>query len=354
LLTEHAEVLGADGAGIVSRIDSALAFVDQLFAANPIYARANPQIADRIKAIKEQNRHYVAHEYFNRDWQPMAFAKMAQWLEPAKLQWACSANYLDAIDAVNLTADQQALLTGIPDSMFQQTVRDFCVNQQFRKDYWVKGARTLTPLEQAEALSNQRIILSQPRADVSLKVNGSLGEATLQEVVYGPVLDQLADYKPKSLGQLEQALRVDDAGKSISFAQLTQAVMVLAAAGAVMAVQPDAVVTKARKRTDALNVHLMQKSRSTNELGYLASPVTGGGVGVPRFSQLFLLAMKNGQKQPQDWAAYVWQVLQVQGQRLLKEGKTLESAEENLAELNQQARDFAEKHLPILKALQVV
>ena len=45
LLTEHAEVLGADGAGIVSRIDSALAFADQLLAANPAYARANPQIA---------------------------------------------------------------------------------------------------------------------------------------------------------------------------------------------------------------------------------------------------------------------------------------------------------------------
>ena len=127
LLTEHAEVLGADGAGIVSRIDSALAFADQLLAANPAYARANPQIAERIKTIKGQDRHYVAHEYFNRDWQPMAFAKMAQWLEPAKLQWACSANYLDAIDAVNLTAEQQALLAGIPDPMFRQTTRDFCL-----------------------------------------------------------------------------------------------------------------------------------------------------------------------------------------------------------------------------------
>ena len=104
LLTEHAEVLGADGAGIVSRIDSALAFADQLLAANPAYARANPQIAERIKMIKGQDRHYVAHEYLNRDWQPMAFAKMAQWLEPAKLQWACSANYLDAIDAVHRRA----------------------------------------------------------------------------------------------------------------------------------------------------------------------------------------------------------------------------------------------------------
>ncbi len=77
--------------------------------------------------------------------------------------------------------------------MFRQTTRDFCVNQQFRKDYWVKGCRTLTALEQAEALRGQRILLAQPRADVGLKVTGSLGEATLQEAVYGPILDQLAD-----------------------------------------------------------------------------------------------------------------------------------------------------------------
>lgn len=349
LLTEHAEVLGADGAGIVSRIDSALAFADQLLAANPTYARANPQIAERIKKIKEQDRHYVAHEYFNRDWQPMAFAKMAQWLAPAKLQWACSANYLDAIDAVNLSAEQQTLLASIPDPMFRQTVRDFCVNQQFRKDYWVKGARKLSALDQAEALRAQRILLVQPRADVSLKVTGALGEATLQEAVYGPVLDQLADHKPKTLAQLEQALQAS----GVNFPQLVQAVMVLAGAGVVLAAQEDTAATKARKHTERLNTHLMQKVRSSNDLNYLASPLTGGGVTVPRFQQLFLLAKQQGHKQPQDWARLVWNILAAQSQRLLKDGKTLESAEENLAELTRQASEFAEKRLPILKALQI-
>ena len=349
LLTEHAEVLGSDGAGIVSRIDSALAFADQLLAANPAYARANPQIAERIQRIKGQDRNYVAHEYFNRDWQPMAFARMAQWLAPAKLQWACSANYLDAIDAVNLTAEQQALLTGIPDAMFRQTVRDFCVNQQFRKDYWVKGARSLTGLEQAEQLRAQRVLLVQPRADVSLKVSGALGEATLQEAVYGPVLDQLADHKPKSLAQLEQALQP----LGISLAQLVQVAMVLGSAGVLLAVQDEAAISKARKRTERLNTHLMLKARSHPELNYLASPATGGGVTVPRFQQLFLLAKQQGHKQPQEWARFVWNVLAAQNQRLVKDGKTLEAPEDNLAELTRQAGEFADKQLPILKALQI-
>ena len=351
LMTEHAEVLGSDGAGIVSRIDSALGFVDQLLAANPAYARANPQVADRIQKIKEQNRHYVAHEYFNRDWQPMAFAQMARWLAPAKVQWACSANYLDAIDAVNLSAEQQTLLASIPDHMFRQTTRDFCVNQQFRKDYWVKGARTLSKLEQTEALHAQRVILVQPLEDVSLKVKSNLGEATLQEDVYKPILEQLADYKAKTLGEISNSLM--KSGLPITFPQLFEAVMVLSSTGAILAVQSEADAAKAKKTCGRINTHLMLKARGSNDVGYLASPVTGGGVTVTRFQQLFLLSMQQGKKQPADWAKDTWAILSAQGQRLLKEGKSLDTAEDNLAELTTQANEFAEKQLPILKALQI-
>ncbi|MDO9535205.1 MAG: methyltransferase, partial [Bacillota bacterium] len=41
------------------------------------------------------------------------------------------------------------------------------------------------------------------------------------------------------------------------------------------------------------------------------------------------------------------------GQKLVKEGKTLETPVENIAELTEQAQTFAEKLLPILRALQI-
>jgi hypothetical protein len=350
LLTEHSEVMGATGQGIVPRIDAALNFAEKLLAVNPIYAMANPQIAERVKKIKEQNRNYVAHEYFNRDWMPMSFADMGRWLEPAKLNFACSANYLDYVDAVNLTADQQALLNEISDGMFRQTVRDFMVNQQFRKDYWVKGARTVSGLTQAEALRSQRVMLTSHRADVPLRVTGALGEATLTEAIYRPILDVLADHKPKTLAQLEQAVK----GAGINFAQLNQAVMILIGAGHLLAVQEDAAIPKAKKHTDKLNAHLMLQARSSADIGFLASPVTGGGVPVGRFAQLFLLALGHGKKQPAELAQFVWTILAAQNQRLLKDGKPMETAEENLAELTRQADAFALKQLPILKALQIV
>ena len=349
LMTEHAEVMGADGVGIVSRIDGALDFTEKLLATNPLFARANPLVNEKITQIKGQNRHYLAHEYFNRDWHPMHFGTMAEWLEPAKLTYACSAHYLDYIDAVNLTTEQQAFLGAIHDPMFKQTVHDFMVNQQFRKDYWVKGARKLTPLEQAQGLRDQRLVMTAHRPDVSLKVTGALVEGNLTEAIYVPVLDLMADHKVRTIAQIEQAVK--EAG--ITFAQLIQVVLVLCGNGTLNAVQDDTAITKAKKHTDKLNTQLMLKARSSNDITYLASPVTGGGVIVGRFQQLFLLALQQGKKTPEDWAAFVAQILILQGQKIIKEGKPIETPEEQLAELITQANEFVLKQLIILKSLQI-
>lgn len=350
LMTEHAETLGAEGHGIINRIDGAIDFADKLLATNPLFSKANPLVADRISKLKEQNRHYLAHEYFNRDWHPMHFSTMHDWLEPAKLQYACSANYADHVEILNLTSEQQSFLNQIPDRMFQQGVRDFMVNQQFRKDYWVKGVRRLTGLEQAEQLRQQKVILITPRADIVLKINGHLGEAELTAAIYNPILDALADYKVKTLGQLEQIVAADN----IHFAQLLQAILVIAAMGHLCAAQDDNVIAKAKKLTDKLNADLMIRARSSSEISYLASPVTGGGVTVGRFPQLFLLALIQGKKQPEEWAKSVWQTLSSQGQKIVKNGQTLESDEDNLSHITEQAQNFALKQLPIVKALQIV
>jgi SAM-dependent methyltransferase len=349
LLTQHAEVMAAPGRGLVSRIDAALDFAGKLMALNPLYASANPQMAERLKRIEEQNRHYLAHEYFNKDWLPIHFADMAEWLAPAKLNYACSAHLLDYVDAVNLSEEQQAFLRDIPDLMFRQTVRDFMVNQQFRRDYWVKGARRLSALEQAEGLLAQRVMLITPRPDVSLKTAGARGEATLNEAVYGPVLDALADHRPKAVRQVEQAAKQ----RGVTFPQVLQAVLVLTGKGDVVAVQDDETIAQAKTHTARLNQHLMQKARGSNDIAFLASPVSGGGVAVGRFPQLFLAALAQGRQQPADWAEHVWRILAAQGQSIVKDGARLGTAEANLAELTAQAGELADKRLAVLKALEI-
>jgi SAM-dependent methyltransferase len=350
LMAEHVDVLGAEGHGIVSSVDDSLNFVEKMMATKPLFARANPQLGSRINELKKKNRHYLAHEYFNRDWHPMHFATMVEWLKPAKIQYACSANYLDHIDVLNLTAEQQSFLNGIPDPLFRESVRDFMVNQQFRRDYWVKGVRKLNPFDQTEALRAQKVVLVRYRPDVPIKVKGVLGDSDLSETIYNPILDLLADHKPRTLAFIEQAVKE----KGIVFAQVVEAIKILAGAGHLAAAQEEAVIARAKKTTDKFNAYLLDKARGSSDVLYLVSPVTGGGIVAGRFHQLFLLALSHGKKQPVEWAQQVWQLMEAQGQRIKKEGVTVENPAENLAELTSQALIFAEKQLPILKALQIV
>jgi hypothetical protein len=231
--------------------------------------------------------------------------------------------------------------------MFRQTVCDFMVNQQFRKDYWVKGARRLTSIEQAETWRSQLVVLAMPRADIALK-NGVLGEATLQKAVYNPILDVLADHRPRTIGQIEQQLK----GAGISLTQVLQAVMLLANTDALRVAQDEATIAKTKPHSDRLNALLCNKARSSEDIHYLASPVVGGGVVVvPPMYQLFMLAKSQGKSQLAEWASFAWANLAAQGVRLVKDGKALESEEDNINVLLEQANEFGRKYLPMLQAL---
>lgn len=350
LLTQHADVMSAPGAGTASKVDAALEFAKRLFATEPLFAKANPHVRSRVMQIAEQNRNYVAHEYFNRDWLPMSFADIAEALEPAKVSFACSATFSEHVEALHLSPEQQALLNEIADPIFRQSVRDFMVNQQFRRDYWVKGPRTLNAVEFSEALRAQRVIMCIPMSKVELKIRGALGEIGLVEAIYRPILNYLADYQIRSFGEIEQALHA----QGISLLKIQQACLLLGEKGVVRPVQDDAVIRSARPRAEQLNLHLMQLARGQVEVSYLASPVLGGGVAVHRFQQLFLLARAAGKQSVGEWAAYVWQVLKSQQQTLVKDNVRLETDEAALAELTAQATEFQSERMPILQALGVI
>jgi hypothetical protein len=182
-----------------------------------------------------------------------------------------------------------------------------------------------------------------------MKVKSALGDAELQADVYGPVLDKLAD-GPKTVREMVAEPVLADLG----WARLQQALVVLVGAGRLQPCLPSKDDAKRSKGTNAFNHAVLQRAQDSADLQYLASPVTGGGLVVGRFQQLFLLALSHGKKQPDDWADFVWTVLSTQGQQIFKEGKTLDGAEENLAELKAQAATFAEKELPVLKSLKII
>ena len=349
LMKLHAD-LAAEAAGVAAKVDGAVAFAQQVIDSGALYFRANPAVGERLKALSALSRNYLVHEYFTEDWRQITFSDMARVLEDAKLSFVGSAHLLDHVEAVNLSEAGQKLLSGIGHPILRQSVRDYLVNQQFRRDIFAKGSRRLSSLEQAEAFRRQPFVLLTPPGDIPMKVKGSLGEATLDEQFYRPLTESFADegFAPKTLDQIVQR---HPKLASAPLVNLVQAALVLTGAGRLHPAQQPS--RQAQARSAALNRHLCERARSSDNLLFLASPVTGGGVPVNRQQQLFLLAAHKGKKTPSEQAKFVWDTLAAQGQRVIKEGKVLETPDENLAELSKQAEEFAERRAPILKALGV-
>jgi SAM-dependent methyltransferase len=345
LVQRYAQVMSPAGQDAVRCADAAMEFVERLLDADPLYLRASPHIKQYLKQIREYDPRYLVHEYLNSDWNPMHVADVARWLEPTRCSFACSANYANGIDELNLSAEQQELLRNLSDQMFRETVRDFAINARFRRDYWVKGTRRLTPREQAERLRAERVILGTSRTSMPHSIAGA--RAKVAASFFNPILDVLADHQPRSLGDIEQAM----GGSGVPFTEIVRAVMILAGMGHIQPVQDEQLVEKVKPRTDRLNAHLIDRARFGAEVGRLASPVTGGGIRVPQVAQLFLLAGLNGLRTPEDQATFVWSILQEQGQRVGKDEKEVNGADDNLAQLSKEAETFAEQHLPLLRTL---
>ncbi|ELX09400.1 putative oxidoreductase [Janthinobacterium sp. HH01] len=350
LMTQHAALMAPAGAGVVAKVDGAIAFVNQLMATNPLFARLNPQIADRLKKMEGGDRHYLAHEYFNRDWLPMSFADMTGWLSEAKLDFACSAAYSELVPALHITPEQRAFINDIPDECLRESVFDFMISQQFRRDYWVKGKRRLQSIEHSEQVRAQRVVLCERPDAIKLTVTCAQGDATLSDAIYIPLINLLSDYAVRSIGDIETALQ----GHGITLAQVHEACLLLAEKGVLANTQEAAVAARRRPQTDRLNQRLMRQARGSGDVTVLASPVTGAGVAVGRFQQLFISAMAEGKQQPSEWAHYAWQVLKASQQTINKQGVKLLGDEDNLAELNSQATEFRDHRLQMLRALGVV
>jgi SAM-dependent methyltransferase len=351
LIKTHADLAGSAEQAMPARIDAALAFAQRVAESGARYFHDNPNVTTRLGQMREQPRDYLAHEYFNRDWLPMPFSEVAEQLAAAKLDFVAPGDLVEQVDQVQFTAEMQALLGGLTSTLMRETVRDFMTGQQFRKDIFGRGLRPLSAVEQAERLIEEHVVLTVPADDVPMTLNVSSRQITLQESIYRPVLGMLSEhgYTPKRIG----ALLTDPAWEGKPLQTLIQALMILTGGGYIAPVQSLAAADAqaAAAACAALNRQLCSQARHREGVGFLASPLTGGGVPVSRFHMLFLGARGDGAATPAAWAQAAWLVLLQHNQRLMRDNQPIDSAEDNVAELTRQAETFERKALPVLQAL---
>lgn len=340
--------LGGVALDAAGKIEEALGFARDVARADALYFKANPLVERQLEEIEGQNRNYLAHEYFNADWSPMNFSEVSKCLGEAKLSYIGSAHLLDRVDGLHLSDEGQKLLAQIGSPILRESVRDYLINRRFRCDVFVKGPRWLTNIELRKIWQSERFVLTSNVADVPKMIPGPLRGLNLPPKLYDPLLAILSEdrHTPKSIEQLSSDARLHEFDRH----EIVQAIILLMGAGHVQPAQT--VTARTGLQCKALNHYLCDRALGSADINYLVSPITGGGFGVPHLCQSYIAAMRQGRTTPRDLAMYVWEGNA--GERLIKNGKPIESDDDNIAELVLLADQFKERLVPILKAIQVM
>lgn len=345
LMRLHASRLSPPALSTPGKVQQAVEFMDSLNGRKMRYFMSVPGMEERIKRLKQAKTNYLAHEYFNREWHPQYFYQVAEEMAVARLDFACSAQLSDHIDAANLSQDAIQHLRSVDDPVMRETLRDYYLNQQFRRDIYTRGAGRLAQVAQFDCMLDQRWMLMTARENVKLTVPAAVGEVTLDPAAHRPVIDALAE-GPMTGRELLLRQNIAELGHT----RLMQAIILLSQAGYLHALVPPAVAAIARDSCRRFNTAVVAQA-ADGEMNYIASPLTGLAVWRSRISLLLTGFYLEGAQSATVIAERMWALLATRGQKMVKDGKTLETRDENLAHLLELAQEFLDHELPQLQAL---
>lgn len=228
-----------------------------------------PHAGATLDALLADPPDYVAHEYLNPVFRPLAFHEVDALFGDRGLPWLGSATPMDNIDAVSIPAAASAAIGPVRERVLRETMKDMARNQALRYDLFahpaapLDGGRHLTLLRRVR----WRLLPGAPAP----------GKLTFQTRI-GPVEGEAAIFAPliNALGAADAAF--DTLERVAPFTGrpglLNQALQMLLWAGAVHPVVDVADPAPARR----LNRLLLDDRRRGRHVPALACPALGSGL----------------------------------------------------------------------------
>ena len=324
-------------------VKDAIHFAAQVRDTGAAYFAANPYSGERLNAIASSPGNYVAHEYFNRHWSPSYHSDVSADLSSAKLLFGAPSDVREHLDQLLLGPAAQTLVKGLADATARETVTDFYVNRQFRRDLFVRGVRELSTHEREKQLLATPFCRISPQPTYPFKLRLPLGEITLEHNPHGMILDALSE-QPLTLADLLAKPEIGQLGTHATFQAL---VLAVAARLAAPALAPDGLAER-QECTGRLNRAVLSELGAEREEQTLASPILGTGVPVPRVDQVFLSTRARDPTLPIE---AVMAAITARHQQLRKKGTPVTSLEETRSELEGALAEFRQSRLPVYQRL---
>ena len=338
-----------DKINTLEKISLSIEFLDRFIKLNPEILKSFPNLSKKLEHLKIQPKHYLAHEYFNKNWMPFYFSEMKDQLSNADLKYAAPVYVIDLFKNLFLTDEQYKFIENIPNHNDKESLVDKLVNKQFRADYWVKNIEYLDQDEYEDLMSQCSIILINNIDQIDFKFDTYTGVVDINEEDSKRILNILSDYKIHSIGEISKRLR----NHNETMNNIATIIALLVYKKDVALVH-NKIPQETRNKAKNLNMFIIARSIISEDINYLFSPLTGGGVFINNLEQIYLVARERGLSSPEEWVKFAWDVHLWRAGNILddKRGTTFPKDKEG-EEMIEHAVNWNKYRLPILKSLEV-
>lgn len=352
VIKNYADFMQPQSKDSIGKLSGALDFFEKLSQVDAAFISTNLKLKSEVDRMKNLDKPYLVHEFMNKSWEIMDFLQIHKELSESKINFVFPADFKSMWEHIVHTDGQKAMLDSIENVYFREYVRDLMNNTRFRKDYYIKGAQALSVAEQKNLIEQMRLILIAPAKDIELSLTisacGFEHKMNLSKDIYSTFLDIMSDHQPKTIAQIQKAAN----GKLDNIKQIVEIISVLDEKGVLGYAQREEVANLAMETTHKLNLAILQKCL-THDIHNLGSALLGEGFSIKRLHQLFLLSVLEGKKKDEEHIDYIWQILKSHNQKIILEGKVIQSEEESIKHLQKLVGDY-QKTLPLLRNLKIL
>lgn len=315
-----------------------------------------------IEALVKKPGNYLAHEYLNGDWNAFYAPDVIEEMARAKLDFVGSATLLENEEDLVLTDEARKLLAQQTDSRLRILIKDFMVNQKFRRDVYVRGHAHLGAREARQRQAAFPLVAAKSLADLKASIKVPRGTVNVEEAQLAALKTALNDGAGSEL-ELNAAF-AKAGGKSADFGRLLK---IFVATGGLMpaarSFRPAPLAKAKQAKADAAggqstprqrlslkaNEKLLQMALDKNAGAALASPVTGNAIQLAPADALVLQECLAQAATPASLAAKLQVSMAQRGMRVVHEGKQLTEPAAITERLTVQAGTFLQNTLQLLR-----
>lgn len=339
---QHLVLLGQQGRTGAEALKSAIGSLERLKQAAPSMFNALPGLSLRLESLSTQNASYLVQEYNNQYWSPVFVSKMIGDLDAVKLKYLGTATLPEAYDSV-LAAEVRELLNQQTDIATKEQLRDYALNQSFRRDLYVKGISRPWNKELHELVRAYRVAINpltaRPKDDEDFLIKAGGLELKGERKFYGRILKNL-DKGPLTVGEL-----IDLEKQSSEKNGVISALSMLMYMGWVVLFDP-----QKQPHSKSCNEGLISAVNQGAPYRYASAPFSGSAV--PMADTEWILLTKANENRLKDYSARDFrQEIQQRGLGIQKDGQLLIKEDEIEAELSALTQNFKSIKLPFIKLM---